>query len=91
MISGESVSFDHSSFKMVIGPLTVLPYNNSNGLNPKLDCSTSLYAKSTAGRYLSLGLSEHNFLSIDEQKMKFLDQSIALRMIGCSHELFDSE
>ena len=46
-------STDHSSLSSYIGPLTLRPYNSSNGENHNDSCGISLTANNNAGRYLS--------------------------------------
>ena len=67
MLETPGVSFSvQSSFRICIGPLTILPYSSSNGENPLDACGTSLYANRTADKYLSqsLGFFWHVFFNI---------------------------
>ena len=61
------ISFVHSSFSTVMGPLIVLPNISTTGENLVLSWGTSLYAKRRAGKYLSqsFGLSAHILRNMD--------------------------
>ena len=47
------VSFLYGPLNICIGPLTLRPYNSSNGENPNDSCGITLTANNDAGRYLS--------------------------------------
>jgi len=62
--SGSTFSLVINSLKILIGPLTVLPYSNSNGEYPKLSCLTSLCEYNNGPTYPpSLSVSQHTCVS----------------------------
>ena len=72
------VSFVHNFLKTYIGPLIVLPYDNSKGENPVLSCGASRYANK-GSRYLSQsqGCSDDILFSIVS---RFLIKSDKVRL-----------